>query len=106
MNRNFPYTTETILSTLAEFKRNNQEHYGIEALSRYGSCARREQTKDSDIDIAVKLKAPNLLQLISLENELQDLFDVKVDVISLSSKFLPGFIEQIQKDMIYITNEY
>lgn len=106
MNRNLPYTTETVLSTLAEFMRNRQEHYGVETLALYGSYARHEQTKDSDIDIAVKLKQPNLLQFISLENELQDLFDVKVDVISLSSKFLPGFAEQIQKDMIYITNEY
>ena len=91
---------------LANFKRNRQEYYGIETLALYGSCARHEQTKDSDIDIAVKFKQPNLLQFISLENELQDLFDVKVDVISLSSKFLPGFAEQIQKDMIYTTNEY
>ena len=96
------YTTDTILSALAEFKRNRQEHYGIEKLALYGSYARHEQMKDSDIDIAVKLKAPNLLRLISLENKLQDLFDVKVDMISLSSKFLPGFVEQIQKDMIYV----
>ena len=99
---NFPYTTEAILSSLKEFKSNNQEEFGIEMLGLYGSCSRNEQTAGSDIDIAVKLRKPNLLRLIMLENELQELFDVKTDVISLSSRFLPGFVESISKDLIYV----
>ena len=99
---NFPYTTESILTSLKEFKSNNQEKFGIEMLGLYGSCSRNEQTAGSDIDIAVKLRKPNLLRLIMLENELQELFDVKTDVISLSSRFLPGFVESISKDLIYV----
>ena len=98
----FPYTTQTILSMLEQFKKNNKDKYGIDELALYGSCARQEQTADSDIDIAVKLKSPNLLKLINIEDELQSIFEVKTDVISLSSKFLPGFIEQISKDLIYV----
>lgn len=98
----FPYSTETILEMLANFKKNRQEYFGIEKLGLYGSCSRNEQTEDSDIDIAVKLKAPNLLRLIRLENELKELFKIKTDVISLTSKFLPDFKQQISKDMIYV----
>lgn len=102
MKRDFPYTTETILSILKKFKEDNQEKYGIEELALYGSCARQEQTVGSDIDIAVRLKSPNLLRLISLGKELQELFEIKTHVISLTSKFLPGFIEEISKDLIHI----
>ena len=98
----FPYTTETILSMLSDFKKERQEYFGIDKLALYGSCSRNEQTEDSDIDIAVQLKTPNLLKLISLENELQELFKIKTDVISLTSKFLPDFKQQISKDMIYV----
>lgn len=98
----FPYTTETILAKLRDFKKENMELYGIEELALYGSCARNEQTADSDIDIAVRLKAPNLLKLISIENRLRELFDVKTDVISLSSRFLTGFMEQISKGLVYV----
>ena len=99
---NFPYTTEEILTALKAFKTANREQFGIDMLGLYGSCSRNEQVPGSDIDIAVKLHKPNLLKQIRLENDLQELFEVKTDVISLSSRFLPGFLESISKDLIYV----
>ena len=49
----------------------------------FGSYARNEQTKDSDIDILVKLnKGITLLQLVRLENELSEKLGIKVDLVT------------------------
>jgi predicted nucleotidyltransferase len=51
----------------------------------FGSVARGEDTEDSDIDFIVDVNddlMPSLLTLIGLNNELEDLFGIKVDVIT------------------------
>ncbi len=49
----------------------------------FGSYARNEQTKNSDIDILVKFKKGiTLLQLIRLENELSKKLGIKVDLVT------------------------
>jgi hypothetical protein len=49
----------------------------------FGSYARNEQTKESDIDILVKLnKGITLLQLVRLENELSEKLGIKVDLVT------------------------
>lgn len=97
---NFPYKTEDILKMLKDYK--EKSNIKIEKLGLYGSCARNEQTDNSDIDIAIKLSVPSLLYIIQIENELKQMFKTEVNVISLTSKFLPGFFEEISKDMIYV----
>lgn len=49
----------------------------------FGSYARNEQTKESDIDILVKLnKGITLLQLVRIENELSEKLGIKVDLVT------------------------
>jgi predicted nucleotidyltransferase len=49
----------------------------------FGSYARNEQNKNSDIDILVKFnKGITLLQLIRIENELSEKLGIKVDLVT------------------------
>ena len=49
----------------------------------FGSYARNEQKKNSDIDILVKFnKGITLLQLIRIENELSEKLGIKVDLVT------------------------
>ena len=71
-------------------------------LGIFGSYARSEQNKDSDIDILVDFrKEVNLLDLIGIEQELSKLLGKKVDLITLRSlnKRLAPYIK---KDLIRI----
>ena len=49
----------------------------------FGSYARGEETKDSDIDILVEIKNPklSLLGFIKLERELREVLKKKVDLV-------------------------
>jgi uncharacterized protein len=57
--------------------------YDPQIIGLFGSFARNEQTKGSDIDILVNFRTSiSLLKLIHLENELSDKLGIKVDLIT------------------------
>lgn len=56
---------------------------GVLRAAIFGSFARGEETKKSDIDILVKLgKSKTLLDLVDLKMELEDKLERKVDLVS------------------------
>ena len=60
------------------FKEYNPLKVGI-----FGSYARGDNKKGSDIDILVEFKeSPSLLTLIRLENELSEILSAKVDLVT------------------------
>jgi predicted nucleotidyltransferase len=77
-------------------KRNN-----ITFMVIFGSFARGEQTKRSDIDIAIefdKNEAKSLLDLVHVENELRRQFRRKVD-LGIFSSLSPYIIDDVRKEM-------
>ena len=60
--------------------------YGPERIGIFGSFARQEDNKDSDIDILVKFKETiSLLELVRIHRELSALLGKKVDLITESA---------------------
>lgn len=77
--------------------------FGIEKIALFGSCARNEANKNSDIDIAVQFATTttfsNLGRLIAF---LESLFDGrKVDIVEFD-KMIPEIKKQAAKDFIYV----
>lgn len=70
----------------------------------FGSYARSEATKDSDIDILVELDygQPIGMKFFSFQPELENLLNMKVDLVTTDglSKYIKPFIEK-DKIMIY-----
>ena len=60
---------------------------GVVKAGIFGSYARGEQTKESDIDILIEVKGRkfSLLDLISLEMELKRILKKKVDLLTYKS---------------------
>ena len=84
-----------ILSHLKEF---NPIKVGI-----FGSYARGDNNKDSDIDILVEFKeVPSLLTLIKLENDLTGILGVKVDLVTIGALKNKRIKKSIKKDLINI----
>ena len=84
-----------ILSHLKEF---NPIKVGI-----FGSFARGDNKKGSDIDILVEFKeSPSLLTLIKLENDLSEILGVKVDLVTTGALKNKRIKKSIQKDLINI----
>lgn len=68
----------------------------------FGSYARGENLKSSDLDILVDFEQPvNLLELIGLEQELSEKLGVKVDLVTVRS-LNPQLKQYIEKDLIVL----
>lgn len=69
----------------------------------FGSFARGDNKKGSDIDILVEFKyTPSLLTLIRLENELSEILGSKVDLVTTGSLKNKRIKDSIKKDLISI----
>ena len=80
------------------------EENGIVFMAIFGSFARGEQTKKSDIDIAIefhKNKGKSLLDLVRVEDKLSKIFKRKVD-LGIFSSLNPYIIEAVKKEMLVI----
>jgi len=90
-----PKLKDMIISHLKEY---NPLKVGI-----FGSFARGDNKKGSDIDILVEFKnVPSLLMLIRIENELSELLGIKVDLITTGSLKNKEVKKSIRKDLINI----
>ncbi|MFO7575256.1 MAG: nucleotidyltransferase family protein [Bacteroidales bacterium] len=69
----------------------------------FGSFARGENKKESDLDILVEFKkSPTLLTLIKLENDLTEILGIKVDLVTTGSLKNKRIKRSIKKDLIKI----
>jgi predicted nucleotidyltransferase len=84
-----------ILSRLEKFE---PQKVGI-----FGSFARGDNKKGSDIDILVEFKKiPSLLALIKLENDLSEILGTKVDLVTTGALKNKRIKKSIKKDLISI----
>ena len=93
---------EAILDTLKQYKEQNSQKYGITKLGLFGSYAREEQTPSSDIDICVSIEPPSLFKLGGIHSDLKELFNKEIDLVSLTGTLKPDFINELNKDVIYV----
>ncbi|HEY5615925.1 MAG TPA: nucleotidyltransferase family protein [Bacteroidota bacterium] len=72
--------------------------YHVSVLSLFGSTARGEAKRNSDIDLLVSFSEPTtLLQLVALERELSSALGRRID-LSTESSLSPYLRKQIMKE--------
>ena len=95
------YTLQYILQKLRQHKPELQRKYPVGRLGVFGSYARGEATEKSDIDIAVETTGVMGLDFIDMSNEIEALFGIKTDVVSIRG-IKHKYLEIVEKDFIYI----
>ena len=100
-------TTNDYITILRKYLSTKADAYGITKIGIFGSVARNEQTEDSDVDVCVEMKKPDLFTMVHIKEELQELFGKPVDIVRLRKNMNPMLLKQIKRDGIYawrITN--
>lgn len=95
------YSVNEIIQILRQYKPILQAKYPISQLGIFGSYARGEATGNSDIDIAVDISGPMGLSFIEMADEIEKLFNTKVDVVPKRS-IKPEFLPAVERDIIYV----
>ena len=79
------------------------EKHGIKDVYLFGSYARGEATRNSDVDIYCDGgDVKTLWEHSSLEDELKEALGKEVDVVTIGSQMHDFFRQQLEKDMIKI----
>ena len=77
---------EQILRILHEQLPDLRMRYSVRSLGVFGSLARGEAKKNSDLDVLIDFQeAPDLFQFIDLRQELGNLLGIKVDLVTRAS---------------------
>jgi len=96
------YTRDSIIHTLKVHKPDLVSRYPISELGIFGSYSRGDQTAESDIDILVDFdKSIDGFQYIRLAHELEDIFDIKIDIVSRKA-IKPGYLPYVERNLIHV----
>ena len=94
-------TFENIKKIFLEHKSTLLKKYPIQKIGFFGSYARNEQTENSDLDILVEFNGRIGIRFIDLAQDLEDIFNVKVDLVSKKS-LKERYLKHILKDVVYV----
>ena len=79
------------------------EKHHIKDVYLFGSYARGEATRDSDVDIYCdKGDVDTLFKMSSLKEELENVLNKKVDIVTIGSQMHDYFRQQLEEDKIKI----
>ena len=96
------------MKTLSEIKSTLQQHksklflsYPIKSMAIFGSFSRNEENENSDVDIIVEFNDKIGLGFVDLANELEELIDLKVDLVSRKG-IKKRYLNSIEQDLVYV----
>ena len=81
------------------------KHFNVKRLDIFGSIARGEKSKTSDIDLVVEFEEPNQKpskRFFGLLHHFEDVFQSSVDLVTFDGVRNPYFKERILKERINI----
>ena len=91
-----------IIQILKEFKEQYSEKYGILLIGLFGSVARDEAKKDSDVDVVVKIKTPDPFIIVHIKEDIEEQLQLHVDIVRLREKMNPFLNKRIDKEAVYV----
>ena len=80
-----PQTKQEIMDILKKQLPYLQEKYGVQRIAIYGSFAKGNQTKKSDVDILIQLTKPLGLEFVELAYHLEKVLKKKVDLATFNT---------------------
>lgn len=94
-------TLEHYVQILRSHRVTLQERYRVREIGIFGSFARGEQRRRSDIDILVDFdEIPDLFMFIGLADYLEEILRIKVDLVR-KPVIRKEFREQILREVVY-----
>jgi predicted nucleotidyltransferase len=90
-----------IIEILRAYKKEFAKKNGIIEIGVFGSVARDEVGKDSDVDVVVRISKPDLFMLAGIKNELEERFQRSVDIVAYSENMNQFLKKRIDGEAAY-----
>lgn len=95
-------TLAQALEILRRHKNEFEEKYGITEIGVFGSVARGESGLQSDVDVVVKMKKPDLFYMVHIKDELESEYKTSVDIIHYRERMNPLLKQRIDREAVYV----
>ena len=96
-------TLSEVENILRAHKEDLRERFGVSSIAIFGSYARGEETKLSDVDILVEFERPIGWEIVDLKDYLESLLGVKVDLITKNAAMSRNrFWKEIKRELVPI----
>jgi len=92
---------KTIIQYLTDHKPDFKQEFGVTKIGLFGSYARRQNHKDSDIDVVVELEKPDLLTLVGIKQKIEEDLGIKVDIVRHRERMNRTLKKRIERDAVY-----
>lgn len=96
-----PLNLDTALAILKKRKSEFSTAYGVTEIGIFGSLVRAEARPDSDVDVVVKMKKPNLFFMVHIKESLEDDLDCPVDIVRYRERMNPFLKSRIEREAVY-----
>jgi predicted nucleotidyltransferase len=94
---------QEVLKYLRENKKSFEKKYGVKKIYLFGSVARGEDKKNSDIDLMVEFREnATIFEYMEFEELIKKRFGKKVDLATMEM-IKPLIMKSIQRDIIDVT---
>ena len=100
--RGYTVSRKEILDILRSCKKILSAEYGVLEIGVFGSVARDEIDEKSDIDIVIRVPAPDFFMLAGIKNLLQDRFLKSVDIVTYRTGMNQLLKKRIDDEVIYV----
>lgn len=93
---------ETIKKRLLMHKKELEEGFKLKRIGIFGSYARGEQKKGSDLDLLAEFsETPSLFELVAAQNHLAEIIGLKVDLVAKGA-LKPRIAKSVLGEVVYI----
>jgi uncharacterized protein len=96
-----PLERQQVLALLKHYKKQFERDYGVTALGVFGSVARQQATADSDVDIVVRMREPDLFFTVHIRETLEEALGSHVDIIHYRERMNSFLKKRIDRDAVY-----
>ena len=93
-------TRNTILSLLKAEKSYLTKEFGVVNIGLFGSFARGQSDRNSDIDLIVELREPRFDYLAGLQIYLEKKLSRKIEIVRKGNRINSRFVQRVEKDTI------
>lgn len=97
-----PVDRKDIIGYISEHKVELEQKFGVRRIGIFGSYARGESRDDSDIDVVVELRKPDMFCLVGIKQTIEDALQRKVDIVRLRDKMSVSLRRRIERDAVYV----
>lgn len=90
-----------VIEILRNYKNERAKQYGIVTIGIFGSMARGEALKESDVDVVVQIKEPDLFMLVGIKNDLEKRLHKSVDIVTYRENMNQFLKKRIDMEAVY-----